>query len=293
MSTDNRRLSLSLEQEKNEIIGNKDYSIILITDFEQKNDCCQIENIIENDSIQLVTGINKYDKKDQTRTEINHVISSAGILINEGVIPSYVFNPDRKEGKQDSDFFNLNQVRGKDTPQDVCNNNEKGLSTVTLYGDHIQLVSHLNGVNIYTTPAILSETRGIPNSNIGMGVSLIHGNSIETLEPMVKGESLDKYLKVINQRISEINHNVLQINTGLILIKTLLAAHTHITPQIPAGVTLTIPSIEAIISSATTTPQVVISAIDGVISEINRIINVVNNTTAIKGSFLSDHHKLN
>ena len=99
----------------------------------------------------------------------------------------------------------LNQVIAVDNPQinqEVMNDAEKGMSTITLFADHVQLISYLNGINLYTTPKVLSQIRGLPAITDGAGVSLIHGNSIETLEPMVKAKRLDDVLLKMQASLS-------------------------------------------------------------------------------------------
>lgn len=286
MSTIPRRSSLRLDPTTNLKVVEKDSSIIVLTNFLQKNQNNKIENIIENDSIQIVVGANKFDKEDQSKTKIDPILSSAGILINEAISPSYIFNPSRKE-----DGVVLNQPVQEN--QEAVNNTEKNISTVTLFGDHIQLVSYLNGVSIYTTPKVLSGLRETPQLSAGAGVSLIHGNYTEGLEPMVKGNKLDAILKQMQLSLSETNYSIFQLGALMTAFLGIFAAHFHIVPQAPVGVLPSLPSIEGAIFSANAIPVQIKSQIDNVISEINAAINKINQSSAFESTYLSDHHKLN
>lgn len=286
MSTIPRRSSLRLDPTKNLKVVEKDSSIILLTNFLQKSQDDKIENIVENDSIQIVVGTNKFDKDDDAKSRINPLLSSAGILINEAISPSYIFNPTRKE-----DGVVLNQPVQEN--QEAINNVEKNVSTVTLFGDQIQLVSFLNGVSIHTTPKVLSSLRESPELSAGAGVSLIHGNHTKGLEPMVKGNKLDATLKQMQTSLSETNYSVFQLGTLMTAFLGLFAAHFHIVPQAPVGVLPSLPSIEGAIFSANAIPLQIKSQIDNVISEINAVINKINQSSAFESTYLSDHHKLN
>ena len=291
MSTIPRKSNTSYNHFENTIVAQKDRSAILLKNFLQKNKEEKIENLSENDSIQIVVGVNKYNDTETTLVNINPVISSAGILLNESIKPSYVFNPKRSD-----DGLVLNQVIATDNPQinqEVMNDAEKGMSTVTLFADHIQMVSYLNGINLYTTPKVLSQIRGLPALTDGAGVSLIHGNSIKTVEPMVKAKKLDDALLKIQASLSETNYSVFQLGLLFTTFLTLFAAHFHIVPQVPAGALPSLPSIEGIIFSVSAVPTQIKSQIDNVISEINSAINKINRSTAFKSSYHSDHHKLN
>lgn len=286
MSTIPRKAQLRLDQAKTLTVAEKDTSVILLTNFIQKDKDNKIENIIENDSIQIVVGVNKFDQDDQSKVRIDPLLSSAGILINEAINPSYVFNPTRKENG-----VILNQAVTEN--QEVINNSQKNVSTVTLFADQLQLVSYINGVSIHTTPRVLSSQRGLPQLSAGAGVSLIHGNYTEGLEPMVKGKKLDKALKQIQQSLSETNYSVFQLGLLFTAFLGLFAAHFHIVPQAPVGALPSLPSIEGIIFSVGTIPVQVKAQVDGVISEINAIINKINQSSAFESTYMSDHHKLN
>lgn len=293
MSQNDRKTNLSPDPSQTTTVAEKDTSVILVKKFYQTNKKGdKLENTKENASIQIVVGTNKFDQGKETRVLVEPISSSAGILINESITPTYIFNPSRKE-----DGVNLNQVSSptndSNLNQQIINETEKGISTVTLFADHIQMVSFLNGVNVYTTPKVLSRLRGLPTISDGAGVSLIHGNSTDTLEPMVLGNKLDKTLLETQERITGLNNDILNIKKDVVALTALLAAHVHITPQIPAGALITAPSIEGIIYSAISVPKQVVDTINSVINEINNIINKINKTSAFKSTFLSDHHKLN
>lgn len=291
MSGEKRRSVLNLGSESKKV-AERDSSIILMTDFIETNDCCQIENIIENDSIQIVVGTNKYDPDDQAKTRINPVLSAAGILINESISPSFVFNPDKKE-EPGTDYFNLNQAAPQGVDVNLINQHEKGISTVTVFGDHIQLISNLNGVNIYTSPKILSKLRGLPEINVGAGVSLIHGNVTDNLEKMVLGKKLIDHLNKLDKVILDVNNQVFTLGTVFTAFLGIYSAHFHLAPQAPVGVVPTLPDIAGIVYSIGAIPLQVKSRIDEIIGTINQTIVKVNSTEAFESSFLSAYHKLN
>lgn len=286
MSTISRRPQVRINPSKTLKVAEKDSSYILLTNFIQKNKENKIENIIENDSIQIVVGTNKFDQKDQSKSRIDPILSSAGILINEAINPSYIFNPAREE-----DGVILNQPVTEN--QEAINNSQNNVSTVTLFADQLQLISYMNGVSIHTTPRILSNLRGSPQISAGAGVSLIHGNDTKSLEPMVKGKKLDKVLKEIQLSLSETNYSVFQLGLLFTTFLGLFAVHFHIVPQAPAGALPSLPSIEGVVFSVGAIPTQIKSQVDNVISEINAVIGKINQSSAFESTYLSDHHKLN
>ena len=76
-----------------QVIGQKDSSVVVITDFAQASKNKKLENVVENDSIQIVVGVNKFNKGEKHLRRIDPILSGAGILVNEAISPSYVFNP--------------------------------------------------------------------------------------------------------------------------------------------------------------------------------------------------------
>ena len=168
MSTISRPQVVNFNESKTKIIGSKDSSYLVIDNFLQlskKKD--SPDTLSENDSIQIVVGANKFDDVNFVRNKIVPVISSAGILINEAISPSYVFNPLREP-----DGLNLNYPTPLGSDAEVHNNSQKKAGTVTLFGDEIQIVSFINGVNIHTTPKILRKERKYSDFSAGSGVSL-------------------------------------------------------------------------------------------------------------------------
>ena len=183
------------------ILGQKDSSVVVMTNFGQLSQNEKIENVVQNDSIQIVTGVNKFNKDAKHLKRVDPVLSAAGMFINEAISPSYVFNPGRTE-----DGLVLEQPN-KEASQ-FLKDSQKGISTITLFADEIQLVSFLNGVNIHTTPRSTAKTRGLPQLSAGVGVSLIHGNDVKNLESMVKGEKLQKTIVEMQNALSQANYNI-------------------------------------------------------------------------------------
>ena len=260
-------------------------SIVLLTKFYQKSKNGKVEGVIENDSIQLAVGVNKFSEK--AVKVIEPVKTGAGIFINEGISPSYVFNPNRLE--KGAGGLTLNQANSENANK--LNNTEKGISTVTLFADHLQLVSWLNGVAIHTSPEATQNQRGLTSLTRGVGVSLIHNNDVENLQPMVLGKNLNDYLTELETSIRNINHNVFALRNSATIIFGILAAHVHITtlPGVP-----TAPSIETAIGVIASQPTNIKNQIDNVIGCLNGAIREVNFKTKLTDiSITSNHHKLN
>lgn len=274
-----------LLNEDTEFIENNNKSVVLLTKFYQKSKNGKVGRVIENDSIQLAVGVNKYT--DEAVKVIEPVKTAAGIFINEGISPSYVFNPNRLE-KRDGGLT-LNQANNKNA--DKLNNTENGVSTVTLFADHLQLVSWLNGVAIHTTPEATQNQRNGIGLDRGVGVSLIHNNDVENLQPMVLGKNLNDYLTELEASIRNINHNVFALRNKYAALMFILAAHVHITtlPGVP-----TAPSIETAVTVALQVPSTIKDQIDSIIGAINAPIREFNfKTSATSAGLTSNHHKLN
>ena len=265
------------------IVGQKDSSVVVITDFKQISKNKKLENVIQNDSIQIVTGVNKFNKAEKHLTRVDPVLSAAGIFINEAISPSYVFNPHRKE-----DGLVLEQPNKENS--EFLKNSEKGVSAITLFADEIQLVSFMNGVNIHTTPRATAKIRDLPQLSAGVGVSLIHGNDVKRLEKMVKGDKLQTTMLQMQDAMSQANYNIFALRNLIFTFLAIFAAHTHIA-TIPAAPTL--PSIEGALYTAFAFPAGIKQQIDNLITEINSVITIVNQTEAFENNYLSRHHKLN
>jgi len=268
------------------LAAQKDSSVVVITDFTQLSEEKKLENVIENDSIQIVTGVNKFNKSEKRLNRIDPVLSAAGILVNEGISPSFVLNPARKE-----DGLTLEQPNKE--ASEYLKNSQKGVSTVTLFADEIQLISFMNGVNIHTTPRSTAKLRGLPQFSAGVGVSLIHGNDVENLQSMVKGDQLQKTMLQMQEAMSQANYNIFALRNIIFSFLIIFAAHTHLAPQIPVGVLPTLPSIEGALYSVFTFPFGIKQQVDNVITEINSLVTAVNQSKAFENNYLSKHHKLN
>jgi len=283
---------------------NNNDSIVLLTTFSQKSKNNLVQNALQDNSIQIVAAPNKYTSENKYTTTLDPTLispirSGAGIFVNEAISPSYVFNPKREEKG-----LVLNQAVTRD-PKTI-NETEKNVSTVTVFGDHIQMVSWHNGIALHTSPQGNVGFRGLGGENgisagNGLGVSLIHGNKVEYdrnnskdgLQSMVKGEDLKHFINQMQQRTTEIGSQILSLRTQLQILATVFGAHIHIAPQAPVGALPTIPSIEAIVTVALETPRNIKGAIDSVITQINNTLIEINQTKAFEGNFLSDFHKLN
>jgi preprotein translocase subunit YajC len=267
----------------NKVVDQLDSAAILLGKNRQKNKKGEIENIRANDRIVLAAGINSIydDTRDKLVTEVLPAETAAGIIINQSASPSYIFNV----GREDNGLV-LNPPNNKNYEQ--LKETEKGIGTVTVFGDEIQLVSFKNGVNIYT------GRRGEKGMmDVGSGVSLIHGNDAESLEPMVKGKKLEEYLNQTNQNTTNLQNLIFLNGWKISALYALMAGHDHIVPQIPAGVTIAVGSIMGIIANIGEKPLTIKDTIDNVITAINKAVLEINATIAFKSSPRSSFHYLN
>ena len=275
-------------KEVDTIVGTnkKKTSVVAFTNFPQfsepNSSDKKIENVSKDGSIQIVVGVNKFGGALQ-KTRMDPVHSGAGIIINEAISPNYVFNPTKS-----STGLTL-QPPVKENTETIRDAN-KGVSTVTLFADEVQLVSFLNGVNIYTSPAPLQEKRNLPTLSIGSGVSLIHGNNVDDLDAMVKGQKLLDYLNDLENEISNISHNLFALRNFSTVIFSILAGHVHIT-TLPGAPTA--PSIETAIGVIAGQPTNIKNQIDNVIGCLNGAIRKINITQLTTKGIKSEYHKLN
>jgi len=264
------------------IVESNGSAAIIIDENYQLDRHGKVENIRAPDRVILVAGANTInnDDSDKLFSEFKASLSAAGIFITQAASTSYVLNPDRNPN-------------GIVLPQPVKNQatteTEKGLSNVTIFADdHRYVAFGKGGINMHT--GLVRDKKSL---NTGAGVSLIHGKSADTLEPMVKGKSLRKTIHNLETVISNINNNQFDLAFRMIALTKIFAGHFHFVPQVPAGVLPSAPSIAAIVHGVLVTPSEIKGQVDNVITELNSILNAWNQSPAVEGNYLSDHHKLN
>jgi len=108
---------------------------------------------------------------------------------------------------------------------EIADKSYDGFSDVTAYADVIQLVARNGGINLYAGGVDDKLSSGVPNRE-AIGVNLIYGNRIEkdkkspySLQPMVKGDNLQKALLAQSNRISELTSTIFQIQLDMSILK--------------------------------------------------------------------------
>jgi|3_EtaG_2_1085321.scaffolds.fasta_scaffold01660_4 hypothetical protein len=272
------------DNKTNEVASQQGSAAVLLGKNRQENKEGEIENIRASDRIILGVGINSIydDTRDKLITEVQPTETAAGVILNQAASPSYIFDVDRKGNR-----LVLNPPNNKNYKE--LKETEKGISTVTVFADEVQLVSFKNGVNIYT------GRRGEAGlMDVGSGVSLMHGNDAESLEPMVKGKKLEEYLNQNNQNTTSLQNLVFMNGLKISVLYGLMAGHDHIviTPPLqPIG--SAVGSIIGILANVAEKPLTVKDTVDNVITAINAVILEINKTIAFKSSPNSSFHYLN
>ena len=185
--------------------------------------------------------------------------------------------------------------------QDEQNQVDVGKSHVTAFADVIQLVARNGGVNLYAGGVGETLSSGIDNRE-AIGVNLIYGNKIVkynpnerknspyTLQPLVKGDNLNKILDDIITRTSDISEVLIQLKTGLLALEMAVALHVHLPAGPVGGLT---PSAELMIGGALRIPQHIFDVMNIVTTRINTIITKINKSEITTDSINSRWNKTN
>jgi hypothetical protein len=111
----------------------------------------------------------------------------------------------------------------------------------------------------------LRNSKGLTNKS-ARGVEIIAGNDDSGLEPMVKGRSLVKALRLMNQQLSDLNGVVAMFLMSQTQYNLFLMTHTHHSPFFAIPVT---PSLECVLGGLTNAPQNIMSILDTILQKIN------------------------
>ena len=171
----------------------------------------------------------------------------------------------------------------------------------TLWAGTVNLVAFNGGVNIYTKPwaaypknlcadVDAEDDAPKPPPAVGnMGVSLIHNNLAEDLEPMVLGNKLEDQLTKLWGAVRDLQGRCLSLGASISGMVVSDATHFHFNG--PAGPGS--PSPQKVIEAVLMTPGNIKDLINDVGNTINHIFTGINQLNAFKSSFKSRYHKLN
>jgi len=171
-------------------------------------------------------------------------------------------------------------------------NSDKAKSHVTAYADTIQLVARNGGVNLYAGGVDRKLSSG-PDNREAMGVNLIYGNKVEnqysdspySLEPLVKGNSLDKVLSDVAMLSKKVNGVFFELQLQMNILNFVLAVHTH--PVMALGAGIAFPSIELLLISLLGSPVNIKNILATVSNEINTAIASFNRSEITTASYKS------
>jgi len=237
--------------------------------------------------ISIVAGIEGHKlKEDVPIAELTPINDAAGVYISQKDIvqePWGLASPLTLETQEEQ-----NQV-------------DVGKSHVTAFADVIQLVARNGGVNLYAGGVGETLACGVDNRE-AIGVNLIYGNKIVkydpnkkknspyTLQPLVKGDNLNKVLDDIIERTSDISETLIQLKTGLLTLEMAVALHIHLPSGMVGGLT---PSAELMIGGALKIPQHIYDVMNIVTTRINTILTKINKSEITTDSINSRWNKTN
>ena len=115
-------------------------------------------------------------------------------------------------------YFKIARGSGEDTV---------GKSAIAIKADAIRIISR-EGMKLVTSTDPKNSKGGWTTS--AGGIDLIAGNNSETLEPMVKGDSLTAYLQRLVKRISEFNGTLINYINYQLSFNIAVMKHGHISP---------------------------------------------------------------
>ena len=264
----------------------------------------------KNAEIALVVGVNGPDWNEDTPiTYINYGKTPAGLVISERTTPAFVFAQDERGVISTGDSrvprmlnipYKISDDGVPEADPKVAEAINSAEPTLTAWGGTINLASFNGGINLYTKPFYMkSKARGDhagnDSRNFGMGktgVSLINGNSIKTLEPMVRGNSLATALNNQNKDMQDALNQIHDIHLSFMELIVAFAGHTHLVAA-PLGAGMAAPSVEGMLYAIKATVSQITAVIDNVFGDINTVFEGFNVSMACSSSYLSDFHRLN
>lgn len=240
--------------------------------------------------ISIVAGVEGHKlKEDVPITELTPINDAAGVYISQ------------KDNVQESWGLTSPLALRNEEDQEEPNQVDAGKSHVTAFADVVQLVARNGGVNLYAGGVGETLACGIDNRE-ALGVNLIYGNKIVrydpnkkknspyTLQPLVKGDNLNKVLDDVVERISDISETLIQLKTGLLQLEMQVALHVHLPSGVIGGLT---PSAELMIGGALRIPQHIYDVMNIVTTRINSVIAKINKSEITTDSINSRWNKTN
>tara|TARA_R110000824_G_scaffold99360_8_gene236703 strand:- start:449 stop:1465 length:1017 start_codon:yes stop_codon:yes gene_type:complete len=175
---------------------------------------------------------------------------------------------------------------------------DKLKSHVTAYADTVQLVARNGGINLYAGGIDPEISVGVANRE-AMGINLIYGNKVESadsddphsLQPMVKGESLDKILDDIAKISRDVNSALFEVNMQLTTLQLSLAIHMH--PVVAWGAGYAFPSIDLALSILFNSPKTIKNLLSNISTQVNDVLGQFNRSEITTASYKSRWNKVN
>jgi hypothetical protein len=178
---------------------------------------------------------------------------------------------------------------------------QTAVSVFEVNADVIEVKARNGGVNIIagydpTLPNYGSRFKNERSNTDYVGVSLIFGNpdektlkdekSVFGLQPIVKGYALEKRMREVSSRISDVNKVLLKVIKAQKALDTALALHVH--PIIPPLSPVTLPSIDlAIAIGAVKTPLDIFNVLRNITAKYNQVALRINTSDISQGGFSS------
>ena len=229
---------------------------------------------------------------DPGTRQIEH--DAAGVYVVQKDDPQnfLTHGKDSSTGRLANPIAAIEFADGPDAPSD------KLKSHVTAYADTVQLVARNGGINLYAGGVDPKTSVGAPNREAA-GINLIYGNKVEredsdspySLEPMVKGKSLDNVLGDITNQINNVNGTLFDVNLQLTQLQLALAVHTH--PVVAWGPGWSFPSIELALFILASSPMTIKSLLSNVTTQINDVLGQFNHSEITTASYKSRWNKVN
>lgn len=178
---------------------------------------------------------------------------------------------------------------------------QSAVSVFEINADVVEVKARNGGVNIVagydpTLPNYGSQFKNERSNTDYVGVSLIFGNpdeerlkdekSVLGLQPIVKGYALEKRMREVSSRISDVNKVVLKVIKAQKVLESALALHVH--PIIPPLSPVTLPSIDlAIAIGAVKTPLDIFNVLRNITAKYNQVALRINTSDISQGGFNS------
>ena len=178
---------------------------------------------------------------------------------------------------------------------------QTAVSVFEINADVVEVKARNGGVNIVagydpTLPNYGSQFKNERSNTDYVGVSLIFGNpdeeklkdekSVFGLQPIVKGYALEKRMREVSSRISDVNKVLLQVIKAQKALDVALALHVH--PVVALGTGIALPSIDlAIAIGAIKTPLDIFNVLRNVTAKYNQVALRINTSGISQGGFNS------